>query len=478
MGGSKNHQQISQRRRGAAALVGLSLLTILHISRHLTSSRLLLTEHSPIVPNDDAASPPSIVANGEPPCCNASGTVVRETMKRERIVRPSPPAPPVKWPQTDDRIRRAIQEGDRIGPVVTSTFLLNGTEHYHWNGRDYEAPVDRLATVVSAFYDLSSKPGKETSGRREKVEYLEWIQNFLSSTDPLVFFCERGSEWADLVRQNRQHAPTIMAYIPFRELTTSANFDESFWLSAAQNDKMHSNKKLYVKLYKIWNEKIVLAHEVSLVNPFETEHFVWVDSGYYRLGEVNWPERGPVTGPRTTHGAVNGVIVRNNMTKNGVGKDQFVVQNMLPEAKGYLIAGGAWGGTALGIQNAYDSYWKTFWFMAHHQDKPWCLGFEQHVLTHMCKSFPRLCLIQESEGGRHGMGAWHQLAEVMLRDSNYDFASSAKGFNPFNDVPIDRHRSKVKKSKMPLVPLEVSFPSNFPISMPSTKESTKAGTER
>ena len=348
-------------------------------------------------------------------------------------------ADPILWPQTDDRVRLAIQTGERIGPSLTTT---TGGETYVYNGSVYESPPPHLATVVSAFYDLSD--GRARSGKHQVSEYMKWMQNFLASTDPLVIFCEPGSVWHSLIRTHRQHAPTIIAALPLENLTVATNFDPNFWQQAAiQRDPQPYLR--YVKardprLYQIWNEKIIMVHETAVSNPFGTEHFVWLDAGYYRDTPVN------------------GTIVRNNMTANGLRPNQMILHNVEDcPVVGYLIAGGAWGGSGSAVRLFYQRYWETFWFMVTHKIS--CVGVDQYVFVHLCKSFPDLCSLHVSK-------EWFRLGKVWLRDPQYNFSSTTVLDPQCEVLPGSNRGKRMDPEQMVLVTHNggaVQLPLQFPI---------------
>jgi hypothetical protein len=142
-------------------------------------------------------------------------------------------------------------------------------------------------------------------------------------------------------------------------------------------------------------------HETALLNPFNTEQFIWIDAGYYRR-----PNSAPLNGP----------IVRNNFTAHGVRKDQVVFQQVQPSPT-YEIAGGAWGGTLQAIQTVYDRYFETFWYLA--TKKMDCIGFEQRTMVWMCKSFPDICNLHQSRD-------WFAMGRNWLREQNHDFSNSTR----------------------------------------------------
>ena len=78
----------------------------------------------------------------------------------------------------------------------------------------------------------------------------------LATSDPIIVFLETGSKEVELMRQERQHAPTIIATIEFDNLVMSSTFTKEFWDYEHSIDleaKIHKGSGVY----KIWNEKMV-----------------------------------------------------------------------------------------------------------------------------------------------------------------------------------------------------------------------------
>ena len=53
-----------------------------------------------------------------------------------------------------------------------------------------------------------------------------------------------------------------------------------------------------------------------------------------------------------------------------------------------------------------------------------CIGYEQRIMVMMCKSFPDLCLIQQSKHGKD----WFAMGKVWLRSEERDWNASAITF--------------------------------------------------
>jgi hypothetical protein len=300
------------------------------------------------------------------------------------------------WPQQNNNVLKTIQNGHRWGvqdqtPIVST----NGTGYYTYNETTKcESPHKGLATIVTAYYDIPSK--------HSDSNYLKWIPFMLECSDPMVIFVDPSgsdyTDWWQLVRKHRQHAPTILVPLYFSNLTMSTVFTNDFWKKYMIKRDRKKRIRKGSDVYKIWNEKIIMMREVARANPFDTELFFWVDAGYYR----------------TRYKALACTpIVRNNITAKGVDPKRQLVYQMIHEWPTYEIAGGAWGGSADAINLHYQYYWKVFWYLTLYSDKE-CVGFEQRVFTWMCRSFPSLCIIQKSR-------FWFAMGQTYLRDADFDF---------------------------------------------------------
>ncbi len=133
----------------------------------------------------------------------------------------------------------------------------------------------KYATVVSAFYPISSKFPVE--------RYLQWIQQFWPATCcPLVWFTT--PEYAPLfvtMFQDRK-GPTLIKTLPMSEFAAIRKLSPAIWGLARQKDP-EQNVHHTPELYAIWYEKKEFVLRVIEENPFGTETFVWCDAGICRF---------------------------------------------------------------------------------------------------------------------------------------------------------------------------------------------------
>lgn len=305
---------------------------------------------------------------------------------------------PIAWPQVADRIGRALLNGHKIIPNIT--FTDETKKEYTFNNTKYEAPIEHLTTVVTCMYEIR--------GKHSGSQYGEWFSNMLHATDPMVVIIghdedrnygrkERsGIDWFELVRSRRQHAPTIIVRLPFQNLTTHTQFDGKFWeLQAPGTTRLAPS-------YRVYNEKLLLMKEVAFQNPFHTEHFFWVDGGYFR--------------GKAATGMVHGVIARNNISANGIAPGQVLFANMYGHPNNQEIAAGVWGGTKEAIFEANQKYWIAFWDSV---TKGLQVGLEQRVLITMCRSWPDLCHMVYSGRDQD----WFTLGRNWMRQTNFNFST-------------------------------------------------------
>ena len=263
------------------------------------------------------------------------------------------------------------------------------------NGEHINRPI---ATIVTAFYEMSSKHPKRM--------YEKTSLQLLSTADPMIIFCEPGSSWVDFFAEKRQHAPTVVVPMPVVELRLLQHFpQETFWKAQFEIDPEGTthHKSINTKLYLLWDEKLVLLQSAAMLNPFNTTQFTWVDTGFWR---------GPA--PHLYRQSA----VRVNLTKEGVSDDSMLLHQMIPykfdretviSGDQVLVGGNCFAGTYNGISNLYSAFYETFWAMAATGK---FVGSDQKVLYRTCHTYPSACHIHKAKRDRK----WLNMLESILPD--------------------------------------------------------------
>jgi len=116
-----------------------------------------------------------------------------------------------------------------------------------------------MTTCVSAYYPVKNKHGDK---------YLEWFQNTLSIHCPYVIFTTQYQ--IPLLQSFRKELPTHFVECDFTEFETYQYKD------VMQVHPVHCPS---IQLNLIWNEKVFFMQRASIMNPFCSEWFIWVDAG-------------------------------------------------------------------------------------------------------------------------------------------------------------------------------------------------------
>lgn len=114
-------------------------------------------------------------------------------------------------------------------------------------------------TIVSGYWPVKNK---------HDLRYLHWFQNTLQINCPYVFFGDEQT--IEFVKQFRGTLPTYYVKCELEEFYTYK-----------YKDRMLTNQYdcPSVELNIIWNEKVFLLEKASILNPFNSEFFAWVDAG-------------------------------------------------------------------------------------------------------------------------------------------------------------------------------------------------------
>jgi len=150
-------------------------------------------------------------------------------------------------------------------------------------------------TVVSAYFDLNAK--------HSKLQYLNWMQNFLSITDNMVIFTQ--SDMVDRIMEMRKHAPTIIVEMKMNDLpirwvgtdyntSIDSNHNSShmnnashvFWQNQLDIDREGSIHRDY-RVFWIWLSKSWWVTQAINANWFHSDIFMWSDIGCFRDRSYN-----------------------------------------------------------------------------------------------------------------------------------------------------------------------------------------------
>lgn len=115
-------------------------------------------------------------------------------------------------------------------------------------------------TAVSGYWIIKNKHGN--------TNFKKWFKNTLSLNCPYVFFGNKDT--INMAKEYRGNLPTIYVNIHIEDFYTYKYKD------FIQTHPVHCPSK---ELNMIWHEKIYLVNKVADINPFNTDHFAWIDAG-------------------------------------------------------------------------------------------------------------------------------------------------------------------------------------------------------
>ena len=114
-------------------------------------------------------------------------------------------------------------------------------------------------TCVSGFWNVINKHGNK---------FNVWFQNTLAINCPYVFFTAK--ENIETIKKIRKDYPTYFI---------EKNISDFKTYNLNMKNKIHNTHVPSKDLGLIWLEKMNLVMEASLINPYHSEWFCWIDSG-------------------------------------------------------------------------------------------------------------------------------------------------------------------------------------------------------
>ena len=114
-------------------------------------------------------------------------------------------------------------------------------------------------TCVSGFWNVNNKHGNK---------FNDWFKNTLAINCPYVFFTK--NENIDMIKKYRKDYPTYFI---------ERNIEDFKTYKLNMNNNTHESHVPSKELGLIWLEKMNLVLEASIINPYNSEWFCWIDAG-------------------------------------------------------------------------------------------------------------------------------------------------------------------------------------------------------
>lgn len=281
------------------------------------------------------------------------------------------------WPTIDYSQVEAILNGFFVGPSVDSL------------------ATKPVATIVTMYYNMPSRHGHG--------EYLSWMKwNLFDAMDPIVLFVDPRDHESIAIAKNRTHAPTLIVTIPVENLTLSKAFDTNVWrtqyaICPDKNIRPGGRRDLSYYLSAVWNGKKICLRDVAMVNPFNTEYFIWIDAGYFRNRMGLRPNRTIVQVPLHQLGVPVDKFFLYAINKEPPFPNPYELNTSTADTYDWFAAG-VLGGTRQGIEKFYKHYFQTVWEIFYNG---YFIGNEQWNLAQTCRRHPSVCFIHNC-----GRGYW------------------------------------------------------------------------
>ena len=143
-------------------------------------------------------------------------------------------------------------------------------------------------TVISQYFKIDR-------GKHTDLEFQNWIKNFLISVkSPLVLFTDNSSISKELLDLRKNLTTKIYIYSNhweiLKEIEQKRNKNYTLNYKQIQNT-LDPEKSIHTPdLYVIWNIKSYITNKIAQENPFNSEIFIYTDSGAWRHEALlDWP---------------------------------------------------------------------------------------------------------------------------------------------------------------------------------------------
>ena len=139
------------------------------------------------------------------------------------------------------------------------------------HARKFQRSCSSTATIVTAYYNLRAR------SKHSETNFETWNSRFFSLRDNMVIFSDHTSSEAIIQVRNKSRGCTLLVR---QALSDTEMFGVTNW--ELQHQKDPENLHHSIELYIVWDQKPLWLEAIANLNPFQSTHFFWADSGQFR----------------------------------------------------------------------------------------------------------------------------------------------------------------------------------------------------
>jgi hypothetical protein len=172
-----------------------------------------------------------------------------------------------------------LKENNSVTINNIETFINYDKGNDNNNKNKYKYNISQF-TCVSGFWNVNNKHGNK---------FNDWFKNTLAINCPYVFFT--SNENIETIKKFRKDYPTYFI---------EKNINDFKTYNLNMKNKIHNTHVPSKELGLIWLEKMNLVLEASIINPYQSEWFCWIDSGICIYRNTS-PPLSPFPNPNKIH---------------------------------------------------------------------------------------------------------------------------------------------------------------------------------
>jgi len=250
--------------------------------------------------------------------------------------------------------------------------------------------MNNQVTFVTGLWDLGRDKIGEGFKRDFNSHYLPQFQNLLSLNINLIIFCDKNVE--EFVWRHRDPRNTVVINKPLESFKTNFDFynqvqnirnkpewkNQAGWLT----DSPQSSLEYYNPVVM---SKFFMLHDSCIMNPFNTEHFYWIDAGISSTVNLGYFSTYNVHEKLTKY--ISSLLFvcfpyDGQVEVHGFTKSKF--NECCNTNSEYVARGGFFGGRADYIKRFNPKYYDTLRSTLHEG----YMGTEESIFTILCYLYP------------------------------------------------------------------------------------------